>query len=201
MFRFLVFLVLSIPACASAAELELRYGVLERTVASQLFSEDGRLYVKGNKAAKCQYAFLESPKIGADGARIKIVAKFSGRTALDLMGRCVGLGDSFEFTMTAAPVVVNGALAFSEVNISTARDSYYIRRVREALARSFSKDLKVDVKDQAFKFMNSAKADQLKAQAEGKSVFIPDLDSFQLGGVRITPDGLVLVVDFKLVVR
>jgi hypothetical protein len=200
-YAFLVLMFALAASPAPAAELELRYGVLERVIGQQIFSQEGRLYVRGNQNTKCQYAFLESPKIGSDGGRLKFNAKFSGKTALGMMGRCVGLGDSFEFTMTSVPVVVNGNLMFSEVNITTPRDSYYIRRVREALARSFSKDLKIDVREQAFKLMNQMRDDQIQAQAAGKTVFIPELSTFQLGGIRIAPEGLVLVVDFKLVVR
>ena len=35
---------------AFPAELELRYAAIERVIADQLFSQEGRLYVRGNKA-------------------------------------------------------------------------------------------------------------------------------------------------------
>jgi hypothetical protein len=38
---------------AWGAELELRYGAIERVIADQLFSQDGRLYVRGNKTTRC----------------------------------------------------------------------------------------------------------------------------------------------------
>src|ERR1035438_7825047 len=86
-----------------ATELELRYAAIERLLADQLFSQDGRLYVRGNKTTKCQFAYLESPRVGSANGRLRVTARFSGRTALDMFGRCVGLGDSFDLTLTASP--------------------------------------------------------------------------------------------------
>jgi hypothetical protein len=149
-------IVAGIPAWA--AELELRYAAIERVIADQLFSQDGRLYVRGNKTTRCKFAYLESPHVGAVNGRLRVSARFSGRTALDMMGACVGLGDSFDFTMIASPIVRNGALAFKEVSVSTPRDSFYIRRVRLALIDSFSHDFKIEVRDQARRLLEQPPA-------------------------------------------
>src|SRR5271166_4015445 len=103
---FLFFLALP----SFAAELELRYAALERIIAEQLFTQEGRHYVRGNRAARCQFAYLEAPKIGSEDGRLRVTARFSGRTALDLFGRCAGLGDSFDLTITAVPIPRNGAI-------------------------------------------------------------------------------------------
>jgi len=62
--RFSVALLFAFPSFA--ADLELRYGAMERLIAEQLFTQDGRRYVRGNALAKCQYAFLEAPHIRFD---------------------------------------------------------------------------------------------------------------------------------------
>ena len=187
-------LVSAIPAWA--AELELRYAAIERVIADQLFSQDGRLYVRGNKTTRCKFAYLESPHVGADAGRLRVSARFSGRTALDMMGACVGLGDSFDFTMIASPIVKNGALAFKDVTVSTQRDSFYIRRVRLALIDSFSRDFKIEVRDQARRVL-----EQPPAQTSPKPLYQRELASFDLRDVRVQPDALVLVMDFRLVVK
>jgi len=179
-----------------AAELELRYAAIERVIADQLFSQDGRLYVRGNKSSRCKFAYLESPHVGAADGHLRVSARFSGRTALDMMGACVGLGDSFDFTMTASPIVKNGALAFKDVSVSTPRDSFYIRRVRQALNGSFSRDFKIEVRDQARRLL-----EQPPAQASSKPLYQRELASFDLRDVRVQPDALVLVMDFRLVVK
>ncbi len=180
---------------ALAADLELRYAALERLVAQQLFTQDGRRYVKGTPAAKCQYAYLEAPRFSAaDKAegRLKISAKFSGRSAMDVLGRCVGMGDSFDLTILASPVARKGVIAMDNVQVTTVKDSYYIRRVREALTQSFGKEFKLDVRDQAKKLLE---------QPSGNASYQQELNAFDLNDVRVTADALVLVVEFKLVVK
>ncbi len=171
-------LLLTIPAVC--AELELRYAAIERVIADQLFSQEGRLYVRGSKATKCKFAYLESPHVGAMDGRLRVTARFSGRTALDMFGGCVGLGDSFDFTLIAVPVVKNGALAFNEVNVSTPRDSFYIRRVRQALTASFSRDFKIEVRDQARHLV-----EQAPAPVPSKPLYQEELASFDLRDVRV----------------
>lgn len=178
------------------AELELRYAAIERVIADQLFSQEGRLYVRGNKATKCKFAYLESPHVGAIDGRLRVSARFSGRTAFDMMGRCMGLGDSFDLTLIAAPIVKNGALAFKDVSVSTPRDSFYIRRVRQALTGSFARDFKIEVRDQARHML-----EQPAPLPAAKPLYQRELASFDLRDVRVQPDALVLVMDFRLVVK
>ena len=175
-----------------AAEIELRFDALERIISEQVFTQDGRKYVRGTPATRCQFAYLEKPHIGADNGLLRVSARFSGRTALDLFGGCIGLGDSFDLTIVAAPVVRNGAMGFKDVKVTTTKDSYYIRRVRSALTQSFTKDVKIEVKDQARKILEQTR--------EGAS-YKAEMASFDLTQVRVNPDALVLVVDFRLVVH
>jgi hypothetical protein len=175
-----------------AADIELRFDALERIISEQVFTQDGRKYVRGTPATKCQFAYLEKPHIGADNGLLRVSARFSGRTALDLFGGCIGLGDSFDLTIVAVPVVRSGAMGFKDVKVTTTKDSYYIRRVRGALMQSFAKDVKIEVKDQARKILEQTR--------EGAS-YKAELASFDLTEVRVTPDSLVLVVEFRLVVH
>jgi len=184
-------IVLSLVPCF-ASDIELKFDTLDRLVAQQLFTQDGRKYVRGTPATKCQFAYLEAPHIGADNGLLRVTARFSGRTAFDLLGGCIGLGDSFDLKIVAAPVVRNGAIAFKDVKVTTTRDSYYIRRVRAALTQSFSNDVKIDVKEQARKILEEAR--------DGAS-YRAQMASFDLTEVRVMPDSLVLVVDFRLVVK
>jgi len=185
---------LALPAFA--ADLELRYGAIERIIAEQLFTQEGRRYVRGTPAAKCDYAYLEAPHLaaatnGSDG-RLKVTAKFSGRSAVGMLGRCVGLGDSFDITILASPVVRKGVVVMDNVLVTSAKDSYYIRRVRQAMTLSFGKDFKIDIHDQAKKLLE---------QPAANSSFKQELSTFDLSAVRVTPEALVLVVEFKLVVK
>lgn len=181
-----------LPKC-TGAEIELRFTTIERIIAAQLFTQDGKHYVRGNPTTRCQFAYLETPHIDSDNGRLRVRARFSGRSALNF-GRCVGLGDSFDLTLIAAPSVRNGAIVLRDVSVTTPRDSYYIRRVRSALAQSISKDFKIEVKDQAKKLLESLDPPK-------DALYKQELASFDLGEVRVTADALVLVVEFRLVVK
>jgi hypothetical protein len=104
----------------------------------------------------------------------------------------VGMGDAFDLTIAAKPVPRDGAIAFDELNVSTPRDSYYIRRVRTALIESFSKDFRIDVREQARRLLESPRP---------SGPYQQELKDLRVSGVRVTSDALVLEVDFKLVVR
>lgn len=184
----LALILLAVPCLA--ADLELRFGALQRILSEQMFTQDGRHYVRGSKSSKCQFAYLEKPQLDADGERLRVAARFSGRSAVGMFGGCVGLGDSFDLTMTALPVVKDGAIALRDVKIATPRDSYYIRRVRAALAASVAKDFKIEVRDQARKLLESA-----------GGAYQSQMESFDLTGIRLTPDALVLAVEFRLLIK
>jgi len=191
MLRFVVILI-ACAAPAFPADLEIRYSALERMIAAQMFTQEGRRYVRGNQAAKCQYAYLEAPKLSSAGERLQVAARFSGRSAMDLFSRCVGMGDSFELTITAVPVPRKGAIAFQDSQVSTLKDSYYIRRVRSAMMRSFDKDFKIDIRDQARRLLE---------QPASGTLYQQELKDLDLNAIRVTPEALVLVVDFKLIVK
>ncbi len=186
-----IFLSLAAAIPALAADIELRFDTLDRILTKQVFTQDGRKYVRGTPTTRCQFAYLEAPHLGADNGLVRVSARFSGRTAFDLLGGCIGLGDSFDLTIMAAPVVRNGAIGFKDVKVTTTKDSYYIRRVRAALTQSFAKDVKIDVKDQARKILEQGESTSYKAE----------MASFKLTEIRVTPEALVLVVDFRLIVH
>jgi hypothetical protein len=121
-----------------------------------------------------------------------VAARFSGRSAMDLFNRCVGMGDSFNVNITALPVPRKGAIAFQDTQVNTTKDSYYIRRVRSAMMRTFDQDFKIEIRDQARRLLEQPATGALYQQE------LKDLD---LNAIRVTPDALVLVVDFKLVVK
>jgi len=182
-------MLLTVPALA--ADLELRFSALERMISEQMFTQEGKRYVRGNAQTKCQFAYLESPRLGSEEDRLRVTARFSGRSALDMFGRCVGLGDSFDLTLTALPEPKNGAIALRNVKVTTARDSYYIRKVRAGLEQSFSKEFKIEVKDQARKLL----------EQPGGGSYGREMSSFDLNGVHVIDGALVLAVEFKLVIK
>ena len=179
-------------APALAVDVELQYGALEKLIGEQAFTTEGRRYVQGAKDQKCRFAFLEKPHLSGAGEQLQLKVNFSGKTALDMFGHCVGVGDQFELTILAKPKIDNGVIAFEQFQVSTPRDSFYIRRVRTALVETLNKQFRIDIMAQARKLIEVPQ--QIGAYRQ-------EIKDLKLTAVRVAADALVLGVDFKVVVK
>ncbi len=188
-----VLLLLGFSQCAAAVELHIQFGALERMLTEQVFSQEGRRYVRGSKTDKCNFAYLEKPQVRGEGGRLRMKARFTGRSALNVVGQCVGLGDAFDVVIAAVPVYKNGALGLQEVKVtSEGKSGYYIRRVCEAMQTSLAKEFKYPLEAEARKMLEEGGA-QPGYKREVRRFTVPD--------IRVTDDALVLQVDFELTVK
>jgi hypothetical protein len=184
-------LVASLPACA--AELELHFSAIQNILAQQHFTEDGRRYVRGSSNAKCDYAYLEDPKVSGQDGRITVRARFTGRTAKGIFGRCIGLGDSFDVLITASPYYSGGSIGLKEVKVdSLGRDGYYIRRVRQAMGGAIEKSFRYGLYDDAKRIL-----EEKRPQAP----FRQELKSLDVSRIQVTKNALVLTLEFALAVK
>jgi hypothetical protein len=180
-------------AAHAAVLLELDFSVLERALARQAFTTEGRRYVKGSKDTRCSFAFLAGPKIGGVNGQLAVKARFSGRSALDLFNRCIGVGDDFDLTIFATPYYKRGKLALKDVTVQTSgKDSLYIRRVRQALAGSIGKEFSYPLEETA--------RNMLEEQRTGAG-YRQSMSSFEVYRVTITAHALVLTLDFRFTVK
>lgn len=188
-----VLLLMALSRCAAAVELHIQFGALERMLAEQVFSQEGRRYVHGSKTNKCNFAYLEKPQVRGEGGRLRMKARFTGRTAWNVVGQCVGLGDAFDVVITALPVYQNGAISLQAVKVaSDGKSGYYIRRVCEAMQASLAKE---------FKYPLEAEAQKLLEAAGAQPGYKRDVRKFAVPDIRVTNDALVLQVDFELTVK
>jgi len=178
---------------ARAVELQVQFGALERMVAEAVFTQDGRRYVHNDKSNKCNFAYLEKPQIqGADG-RLRIRAKFTGRSALNVIGQCVGLGDAFMVLVTATPQYRDGNIVLQNVvATSEGKTGIYIRRVCAVLSASLARD---------FKYPLAAEAKRILEDSSGQPGYKRELRDFQVPAIRVTNDALVIQTDFALIVK
>jgi hypothetical protein len=180
--------VLLAAQSAAAVELHIQFAALERMLSEQVFTEEGRRYVKGDRAARCNFAYLEAPHVESDGGRLRIHARFTGRSALNLLGQCVGLGDAFPLAIVARPIYKDGQLRLTDVTVaSESKSGLYIRRVCAALAASLPRDFRYPLEDEARKTL----------EEPGRR----ELQNFRVAEVRVENGALVLVVDFQLKVK
>jgi hypothetical protein len=178
------------PSSASV-ELQIHFSALNRSLAEQMFTQDGRRYVRGTPAAKCSYAYLEHPDVrGGAAGRLNVQARFSGRSALDLFGRCVGLGDSFDVLISAIPYFQDGAIRFKDLRVDSKKDGFYIRRVRSALASTLTTQFAYKVAEDARKLLE-----------EPHRNYVQELRGFQVANIRVTTEAMVLTLEFTLAVK
>ena len=129
----------------------------------------------------------------ASGDQRGIRAHFTGRSAQNILGRCVGLGDSFDVQIASTPYYHDGVIAVKDVRVeSINKDGVYIRMVRAALAYSLGAEFQYRVMDDAKKMLEAPR-DPLPISQE--------LRSFRVSEIRVTGDALVLTLDFTLAVK
>ena len=186
-------LLFALPFLSSAIDLRIQYGALERMLSEQVFTQDGRRYVYNTKDNKCNFAYLENPHLEAADGRLRIRARFTGRSSLNMFGKCVGLGDAFGVLILALPEYKNGSIGLNDVTVqSDGHSGYYVRRVCEAISSSLLHDFRYPVL--------SAARDLLENPAPLKG-YPREMRGFQVNEIRVVKDALVLSVDFELTVK
>jgi hypothetical protein len=175
------------------AEVQLYFSALQRIMAEQVFTQEGRLYMRGDAKNKCNFAYLEQPVVAADNGRLLVKARFSGRSARSFFGKCLGMGDSFDVRISASPSYTNGMLALRDVKVeSPGRDSFYIRRVRAVMSNSLAKN---------FKYSLERDAKRMFEQERPGAVYRQQLQRFDVREIRVLPDSILVVLDFRIAVR
>jgi hypothetical protein len=176
-----------------AVELHIQFGALERMLAEQVFTQEGRRYVHGSQTTKCNFAYLEKPQIRGEAGRLRIRARFTGQSALNVFGQCVGLGDAFDVVILARPQYKAGNIGLADVAAaSQGKTGYYIRRVCEALQTSLARD---------FRYPLAAAAQKALEDPTGQPGYRRELRKFAVPEIRVSGDALVMVLDFELTVK
>jgi hypothetical protein len=190
--RVWVLVLAALPACAQT-ELHLTFGVLQKMIAAQMFTDEGRKYVKGAKGARCNFAYLENPVIGEAEGRLVVRARFSGRSALNVLGQCVGLGDSFDVVIRMAPYAERSTLRVRDVEAAgVEKRGLYARAVCRQLAETIPRVL---VYDFGPEFKRA-----LESDAPG-APFRKSVDELTVQGLRVSKDGLVVQLSLKVTLR
>ena len=178
---------------AHAVELHIQFGALERMLSQTVFTQDGRRYVHNDRSNKCNFAYLEKPQVRGDSGKLRIRARFTGRSALNLAGQCVGLGDAFDLSILATPQYRDGNLVLANITVaSDGKSGYYIRRVCAAMSASLSRDFRYPIAPEFQKVLEDPSI---------QPAYPRQLRHFQISEIRVSPDELVLVIDFELTVK
>jgi hypothetical protein len=190
--RLLAILLLLTPH-AGAVELHIQFGALERMLAEQVFTQEGRRYVKGNKDTRCNFAYLEKPQVHSENGRLRMKARFSGRSTVNVAGLCVGLGDAFDVVILALPIYKSGAVMLQDVKVtSDGKTGFYIRRVCSAMEASLARE---------FRYALEKEAQLMLENPVVQPSYKREVRKFNVNEIRVTNDALVLQVDFELTVK
>lgn len=185
--------LLAAGIAAAAVQVEIHFPVLERALAEQMFSQDGRRYVKGSKAERCSFAYLSKPSLGGWNGKLTIKARFTGRSAVDVLGRCIGLGDDFAVTVLATPHYQSGKLRLKDVSVVTeGKDSLYIRNVRQRLGSTLERE---------FFYALDADAKRLLEETRPGAPYKQEVRDFGISQIGVTNEAVVLTLDFRLAVK
>ncbi|MBI3210148.1 MAG: hypothetical protein HYZ37_14780 [Candidatus Solibacter usitatus] len=177
---------------AAGVELQIEYPAMRRVLEQQLLDASGRMYVQGSPASKCAYAFVSAPELGASDGRLEIRARFHGRSASNVFGFCLGLGDAFEIRIQAAPVFDAGMVRLKDVKVDTGgRDSFYARKVRQSMEENLPKKFAYNINEEARRLLEQSTGGPFRQQ----------LKDFRVVGFEPRREALVVRLEFTLVVR
>src|SRR5579862_9869364 len=157
-------------------------------LAQTVFTQDGRRYVHGDRNNKCNFAYLEKPKVHGRNGQLTIRARFSGRSSVNAFGVCVGLGDAFDAVITAMPAFRDNNIVLTNVAAaSDGRTGLYIRRVCAAMSASLTRD---------FRYPISTEFQKALEDASILPAYPRQLRNFNVPEIRVADDELIFVVDF-----
>lgn len=190
----LLLLLLHSPASAAGVELQIQYSAIQTALAEQMFAPDGRHWVRGDLKNRCSFAYIENPVVGGNSeGKLVIRAKFAGRNAANFFGLCLGPGDAFDLNILATPYYQNGSIRLKDIHVDGGRpESFYSGKVREAVRDTLPKKFDYKAADEARKI--------LQREAAGKP-FQHELKDFQISQIRVTPEAVILNLEFTLVVK
>lgn len=186
-------LLLTIVSAAWAIEIEIRYPLLEKQLAQQFFSQDGKRYVKGTPTTRCNFAYLAEPHFSSRDGQLLIQAKFTGKSSMDILGKCIGFGDSFDFEILSDLSTKDGTLLLAKPTVKIlSRDTYYSRQVLKALQTSLGDAIRYPIRDEMRKLLAAGSV------ASPYKVTIPKLE---IRSIQILPDALLVDVDTRFLVE
>lgn len=190
--RLLACILLYVPL-AQAIEIEIRYPLLEKQLAQQLFTQDGKRYVKGTPKSRCNFAYLADPHFSSRNSQLLIQAKFTGKSSMDIFGRCVGFGDSFGLEIVSDLTTKDGTLILAKPTVKIlSRDTFYSRQVLKALQASIAEAIRYPIREEIRKLLATGSA------ASPYKITIPKLE---IRNIQILSESLLVDVDTRFVVE
>jgi hypothetical protein len=111
--------LLSTVTVAQASELAIGANTIQKLIAEQLFSKQGRWYLLDD--GPC-YAYLESPHTRLQDGRLLLDAHLSSRIGVQVGGNCVGSGFASNVTLSGRLVGKGSTLTIENIRVDHVDD-------------------------------------------------------------------------------
>lgn len=186
----LALLALSVPA--RAIEIKVSTEALERTLYKQLFTENGRYYMRGKPGAAC-YAYAEDPKVSLNGDRVVVHIKAHAKLGTSMHGACLGVGLNTEADVSVVPDAEGESIGFRDARIEHLSESRELNFFLEPfLSRKLPQQMKVNAAQLLRELLSQS------SQTTGYQIL---LDSLKIHSMQVHGPALAVDLDGDLSVR
>jgi hypothetical protein len=171
-------------APAHAIEIKVSTEALERTLNKQLFTDNGRYYLRGKPGAAC-FAYAEDPKVSLNGDRVVVHIKAHARLGTSLHGACLGVGLNTEADVSVVPVAEGESIGFRDARIEHLSESRELNFFLEPfLSRKLPQQMKVNAADLLRQLLSQS------TETTGYQILLDDLKihSMQVQGPTLAVD-------------
>jgi hypothetical protein len=114
------FFIACMTTQAVACDLALGPSTIQKLVAEQMFTRQGRWYLVDN--GPC-YAYLEHPKTRLREGRLILDAHLSGRIGIQMGDGCAGSQIATNVTLSSKPVAKGSSLSLDDIRVDHVEDS------------------------------------------------------------------------------
>src|SRR5580765_748298 len=155
---YLLVILLGWSVAGYALNVKIGYPLIQKEVERQLFT-NGKSYLSGDPSSTCEYAYVQNPVVFPDHQRLAIQANFNGKTGKEVLGKCIGVGKSFDIVVSGKPVYREGLLRLDDVQLqfkNSVADAVF-GKLLEGFAESIEQDLTFPIQadaQQASQFVN-----------------------------------------------
>lgn len=184
--------LLDVARPARAIEIKVSTDALKRTLDKQLFTQNGRYYLRGNPGTAC-FAYAEDPKISLNGDRVVVHIKAHARLGTSVHGACVGVGLNTEADVSVVPDAEGESIGFRDARIEHLSESRELNFFLEPfLSRKLPQQMKVNA---------AGLLRQLLSQSTQTTGYQIQLDNLKIHSMQVSGPALAVDFDGNLSVR
>jgi hypothetical protein len=183
---------LLLPCCARAIEIKVSAKALERTLIQQLFTADGRYYIRGDAHSAC-FVYAEDPKVSFNTDRIVVHVKAHAKLGEAMGSECLGVRLNTEADVSVVPDAQGESIGFRDPRIEKMSESKELNFLLVPfLSRKLPQQMKINAADLVRQLLATS------TQSTGYDI---KLEEMKIHSMQVAGDDLVVDLDGGLTVR